>query len=248
MTLIFFIGSLEMGAQFNTISMPNPLLVVDTSFKSFQEQSTDSIPDYASEASQPDTPILPDSKLSKFTPEQLRTLYLQLEYLDNEMYDYMYDFFKRQIEREASRLKALQVNTMNESYSFEENCVTSVNGNYVATSELSIESVLAEILKNNLAHPRIVLAQAVLETGWFKSSVCRNYNNLFGLTNPRTKDYYRFNTWQESVRAYYTKVQYRYKSGNYLRWLREIGYAEDPDYTVKLRVLLDGPLMKYSAK
>lgn len=96
--------------------------------------------------------------------------------------------------------------------------------------ELTIPNLLAEIKKNNIKYPKIVLAQAILETGWFKSSVCRNKHNLFGLTNPRTKDYYEFNHWTESVKAYYTKVQYRYKSGNYLLWLRDIGYAEDKGY------------------
>jgi len=96
--------------------------------------------------------------------------------------------------------------------------------------ELTIPNLLAEIEKNGIKYPKIVLAQAILETGWFKSSVCRNKHNLFGLTNPRTKDYYEFNHWTESVKAYYTKVQYRYKSGNYLLWLRDIGYAEDKEY------------------
>ena len=53
---------------------------------------------------------------------------------------------------------------------------------------------------------------------------------LFGLTNPKTGKYYEFNHWTESVRAYYTKVQYKYKGGNYLLWLHKIGYAEDPRY------------------
>ena len=96
--------------------------------------------------------------------------------------------------------------------------------------ELTIPNLLAEIKKNSIKYPKIVLAQAILETGWFKSSVCRNKHNLFGLTNPRTKDYYEFNHWTESVRAYYTKVQYRYKGGNYLLWLKKIGYAEDKGY------------------
>lgn len=96
--------------------------------------------------------------------------------------------------------------------------------------ELTIPNLLAEIKKNNIKYPKIVLAQAILETGWFKSSVCRNKHNLFGLTNPSTGQYYEFNHWTESVKAYYTKVQYRYKGGNYLLWLRDIGYAEDKGY------------------
>ncbi|WP_289198279.1 glucosaminidase domain-containing protein [Bacteroides acidifaciens] len=96
--------------------------------------------------------------------------------------------------------------------------------------ELTIPNLLAEIKKNNIKYPKIVLAQAILETGWFKSSVCRNKHNLFGLTNPRTGKYYEFNHWTESVAAYYSKVQYRYSGGNYLLWLRDIGYAEDKGY------------------
>ena len=99
--------------------------------------------------------------------------------------------------------------------------------------ELTIPNLLAEIKKNNIKYPKIVLAQAILETGWFKSSVCGNKHNLFGFTNPRTGQCYEFNHWSESVAAYYNvaayydKVQYRYKGGNYLIWLRDIGYAED---------------------
>lgn len=95
---------------------------------------------------------------------------------------------------------------------------------------LTIQNLIAEIEKNGIKYPKIVLAQAILETGWFKSPVCRNKHNLFGLTNPRTDKYYEFNHWTESVKAYYTKVQYRYKGGNYLLWLKKIGYAEDPGY------------------
>ncbi len=96
--------------------------------------------------------------------------------------------------------------------------------------ELTIPNLYAEIIRNGIQHPKIVLAQAILETGWFTSPVCRNKHNLFGLTNPRTGKYFEFDHWTESVRAYYTKVQYRYKGGNYLLWLRNIGYAEDPNY------------------
>ena len=95
---------------------------------------------------------------------------------------------------------------------------------------LTIPNLYQEIIRNGIRHPKIVLAQAILETGWFRSPLCRNRHNLFGLTNPKTGKYYEFNHWTESVQAYYTKVQYKYKGGNYLLWLHKIGYAEDPRY------------------
>ena len=104
--------------------------------------------------------------------------------------------------------------------------------------ELTIPNLYKEIIRNGILYPKIVLAQAILETGWFRSSVCQNKHNLFGLTNPRTGKYYEFNHWTESVRAYYTKVQYKYKGGNYLLWLDEIGYAEDPNYLVEIISIL----------
>ena len=103
---------------------------------------------------------------------------------------------------------------------------------------LTIPNLYKEIIRNGILYPKIVLAQAILETGWFRSSVCRNKHNLFGLTNPRTGKYYEFNHWTESVRAYYTKVQYKYKGGNYLLWLDEIGYAEDPKYIIQLNKVI----------
>ena len=105
--------------------------------------------------------------------------------------------------------------------------------------ELTIPNLYKEIIRNGILYPKIVLAQAILETGWFRSSVCRNKHNLFGLTNPRTGKYYEFNLWTESVRAYYTKVQYKYKGGNYLLWLDEIGYAEDQDYIIAIMKVVE---------
>ena len=107
-----------------------------------------------------------------------------------------------------------------------------------ALPALTIPNLYQEIIRNGIRHPKIVLAQAILETGWFRSPLCRNRHNLFGLTNPKTGKYYEFNHWTESVRAYYTKVQYRYSQKkqinssdvDYLKWLRDIGYAEDPRY------------------
>lgn len=116
---------------------------------------------------------------------------------------------------------------------------TSQNSQNTVLPELTIPNLYAEIIRNGIRHPKIVLAQAILETGWFTSPVCRNKHNLFGLTNPRTGKYFEFGHWTESVRAYYTKVQYRYKGGNYLLWLRNIGYAEDPRYVRSISRILE---------
>ena len=108
--------------------------------------------------------------------------------------------------------------------------------------ELTIPNLYKEIIRNGILYPKIVLAQAILETGWFRSSVCRNKHNLFGLTNPHTGKYYEFNHWTESVQAYYTKVQYKYKGGNYLLWLDEIGYSENSNYIktiIKVLMMLE---------
>lgn len=86
-----------------------------------------------------------------------------------------------------------------------------------------------------IQYPEIVTSQSILETGHYKSKVCLQYNNLFGLYNSRKRDYYSFNHWTESVKAYYDLVQYRYKGGDYYEWLNRIGYAEDPNYIAKVK-------------
>ena len=86
-----------------------------------------------------------------------------------------------------------------------------------------------------LKHINIIVAQSILETGHYKSDKCVKHNNLFGLYDSKNKKYYRFNTWQESVKAYKSKVQYKYSSGDYYRFLTKIKYAKDPKYISKLK-------------
>lgn len=95
-------------------------------------------------------------------------------------------------------------------------------------------SYLAKVIEQNgLSHPRIVIAQALLETGYFTSRVCLKCNNLFGL---RRKDssYYLFDNWEESIMVYKDYVQYKYIGGSYLRFLTILGYTEDLDYIIKM--------------
>ena len=103
------------------------------------------------------------------------------------------------------------------------------------------ESDLIDVLNYyGVQHPNIVYAQAILETGHFRSKVCREYNNLFGLYNSRAKDYYKFDHWSESVVAYLDFIQDRYKPPNdYYKFLLDIGYAEDPKYINKLKRIVN---------
>lgn len=91
-----------------------------------------------------------------------------------------------------------------------------------------------------LKHKDIVYAQAILETGHFKSKVCLNYNNLFGLYDTKNKDYYKFNHWTESVVAYKKWVQKKYQPpDNYYAFLEEINYASDKEYISTLKSIVN---------
>lgn len=102
---------------------------------------------------------------------------------------------------------------------------------------LDLNNLVDVLFQENIRCKVYVLAQALLETGWFSSRVCREYHNLFGLYDSRVGDYYRFACWEDSVVAYQRYVQYRYRDGSYLKFLRDIGYAEDPDYCRKVAVI-----------
>lgn len=92
----------------------------------------------------------------------------------------------------------------------------------------------------DIKHPEIVYAQAVLETGHFKSYGCLRDNNLFGLYNSYAKRYHKFNHWSESVVAYKKWIQRRYKPPeNYYSFLKRINYASDPQYITKLKSIVE---------
>lgn len=95
------------------------------------------------------------------------------------------------------------------------------------------EQVLSEIKRMGIPHPNIVLAQARLETGNFKSDRCRRDHNLFGMK--RGRRYAKYGHWRESVRDYKQRISSRYKGGDYYAFLRRIGYASDTNYNKKVR-------------
>ena len=104
--------------------------------------------------------------------------------------------------------------------------------------ELTIANLYAALKRHGIKYPKIVLAQALLETGNFRSRLCREGNNLFGLRH--SKGYYNFDHWEESVIAYRDWVQYKHRDGEgYYAFLKRIGYASAKDYIYKVRKIAD---------
>lgn len=102
------------------------------------------------------------------------------------------------------------------------------------------EGLMSALEYYGIKHPKIVYAQAVLETGNFTSSVLTNNNNLFGLYDSSKGSYYTFSHWSESVKAYRDFIQYRYKPpNNYYQFLKGIGYAKDPKYIIKIQEIVN---------
>lgn len=105
----------------------------------------------------------------------------------------------------------------------------------------SVETVSQCLIYYNVKHKDIVLSQSILETGYFKSNVCVNNNNLFGLTKGYGT-YLHFKHWTESVKYYLNFIQIRYKppSEGYYQFLDRIKYATDKKYIYKLKNITNG--------
>jgi len=99
---------------------------------------------------------------------------------------------------------------------------------------LNDKILMNELLKQNIPHPEIVLAQAKLETANYKSKLCKNHNNLFGLK--KGNSYRKYSNYIECVRDYKKLISSRLEENeNYYKFLLRIKYAEDRQYIQKLK-------------
>jgi len=93
-----------------------------------------------------------------------------------------------------------------------------------------------QLLKAGIQHSEIVLKQAILETGWFKSSAFKTKNNLWGFTYKgkvmtfksisHCIDYMK--KWQDK---YYISKEWK----DYYEFLKKKGFASDSLYIKKLK-------------
>lgn len=101
--------------------------------------------------------------------------------------------------------------------------------------KLNDTSIIKELVINDVMQVNVALAQAKLETGYYKSKVCRENKNLFGIKYHKCKyvkgnlnNHASYKTYRDNIKCY-AHVQKRY--------LKNIDgkYAEAPDYIQTLK-------------
>jgi uncharacterized FlgJ-related protein len=113
--------------------------------------------------------------------------------------------------------------------------------------KITYQGLYNEILEQGLEFPDIVFAQAILESGHFKSKVFKENNNLFGMRQPskratvskgRLNGYAVYDFWQESVEDYYLYQEYTFRKRTFTRseYLSRLNksYASTSGYSEKL--------------
>jgi hypothetical protein len=99
--------------------------------------------------------------------------------------------------------------------------------------EALVQRVFETICQAGIRHPKIVMRQAILETGWFRSPFLMTRNNLFAF---RRGHYLRFDRFEHSVLFYkaWQERNMRVAADDYYLFLDQIPYGS-PDYTEHLR-------------
>jgi uncharacterized FlgJ-related protein len=117
-------------------------------------------------------------------------------------------------------------------------------------NEFSEIKLTEKIRQLNFRYPHIILAQAKLESGHFKSTIFLENNNMFGMKEAKlranlakgtNRGHAYYETWQESVldyALYYSSYLRSIKTeGEYFEYLRQ-NYAEDPTYVQRLKQII----------
>ena len=118
------------------------------------------------------------------------------------------------------------------------------------------DNLVKELKRLNVRFPHIVLAQSILETGYWESRIYQENNNLFGMKQARARattakgtqlGHAFYDDWRSSVidyalyqAAYLNKLRTEKKYLNYL----DRNYAEAKDYAKKLTTIIERENLK----
>ena len=120
----------------------------------------------------------------------------------------------------------------------------------------SQEALVKELKRLNVRFPHIVLAQSILETGYWESRIYKENNNLFGMKQARARattakgtqlGHAYYDDWKESVTdyalyqaAYLNKLR---NENKYLKYLDK-NYAEAKNYDDALTTIIERENLK----
>jgi len=117
-------------------------------------------------------------------------------------------------------------------------------------NEFSEQKLIEKINQLNFRFPHIVLAQAKLESGNFKSTIFLENNNLFGMREAKlranlakgtNRQHAYYDSWQDCVldyALYYSTYLSDIKTeGEYFEYLKQ-NYAENPTYVQRLKQII----------
>lgn len=117
-------------------------------------------------------------------------------------------------------------------------------------NKFSEDKLKEYILSLNIKFPHIVLAQAKLESGYFKSKMFKENNNFFGMKVARKRPttnkgeqygHAYFDSWRDCVVDYaFYQAAYLHDIKTEQQYFAYLGanYAEDPDYVNKLKKII----------
>jgi hypothetical protein len=125
---------------------------------------------------------------------------------------------------------------------------------YIGVSDsykpFSVENLKAEIVKQGIKYPNIVLAQAVLESGHFKSDIFLDNHNIFGMKKPsvrktkatgENRGHATFNNWVDSVIDYKMfQDQNGYSNLSVNDYMKKLGtdYCPGCNYEKKIKEIM----------
>ena len=107
---------------------------------------------------------------------------------------------------------------------------------FLKAKELNDSILYLALVHYNVRHPKIVLAQAKLESGNFTSNHYKKRNNFLGLYDSKRKEYYKFNHWTDCIQGYKDMIEYKLRDNeNYYNFLRRIKYATSENYIRQIK-------------
>ena len=126
--------------------------------------------------------------------------------------------------------------------------ISTVKVNTKTEEKLSMDYIDKLLKKYDIKFKNIVKAQIILETGWFKSEVCKENKNLFGMKYARQREttaigtnlkHAKYTTYEASIIDYKIWQNKYYKGGasekTYMLFLKKKGYSENSKYISLLK-------------